>query len=132
MSRLDDELRTAFQRREPSGDFADRVVARIRLQQTIQQAETPSWWRPLLAYLSPFQIRRGQFRLAVAGALVCVIVATVGVHSYRERQKDRAEGEIARAQVIFALQIASAKLNVAQKKVRLLTEESPAAGERAN
>lgn len=123
MSRLDDELRRAFPRREPSEDFAERVLARIALQQVSPQPEKSSWWRPLLAYLNPFEIGKGQMRMALVGAIVCLIVATIGIHRYREQQREIAQGEAARAQVIFALQIASAKLNTAQKKVQLLGEE---------
>jgi hypothetical protein len=123
MSRLDDELRRAFRRREPSDDFAERVVARIALQQVAPEPEKTSWWAPLFAYLNPFAMRRGQMRLALAGAIVCLVVATIGVHRYRERQREQVQGEAARAQVIFALQIASAKLNAAQKKVQSLSDD---------
>ena len=123
MSRLDDELRKAFQRREPSDDFAERVLARIALQQVAPQPEKTSWWAPLLAYLNPFSVRKDQMRLALVGALVCLLVATVGIQRYRERQREQAQGEVARAQVIFALQIASSKLNAAQKKVQSLGED---------
>ena len=121
MSRLDDELRKAFRRLEPSEDFAERVAARIALQQVPARPEPVRWWVPLVEYLNPFAIRKGQLRLAIAGAVVCLIVATVGVHRYRERQRELVQGEAARAQVIFALHIASAKLNAAQKKVQSLS-----------
>lgn len=124
MSRLDDELRRALRRREPSDDFAERVAARIALQQVAPEPEKTSWWAPLLAYLNPFAMRRGQMRFALAGAIVCLVVATVGFQLYRERQRERVEGEAARAQVIFAFQIASAKLNAAQKKVQSLSDDS--------
>jgi hypothetical protein len=123
MSRLDDELRKALRRREPSEDFAERVLARIALQQVVPQPEKTSWWAPLFEYLNPFAMKKGQMRLALAGALVCVVVATVGIHLYRERQREQLEGEAARAQVIFAFQVASAKLNAAQKKVQSLSED---------
>jgi len=41
----------------------------------------------------------------------------IGVNRYRANQRTRAEGEIAKAQVMLALRIASAKLNFAQRKV---------------
>ena len=131
MSRMDDELRRAFRRREPSEDFADRVAARIALQQVTPQPDKTSWWTPLLTYLNPFALGKGQLRLVAVGVMVCLVVATVGIQRYRERQREQAQGEVARAQVIFALQIASSKLNAAQKKVQSLSDE-PATRERAN
>lgn len=129
MSRLDDELKKMFHRREPSEDFADRVLARIALQKVAPQPEKSSWWRPLLAYLNPFETRRGPMRLAMVGALVCVIVAALAFDRYRTRERVRSEGEAARAQVIFAMQLASSKLNAVQRKVQLVGEDRR---ERAN
>lgn len=123
MSRLDDELKLALSRHEPPADFSDRVLARIALQEAAPQPRIRSWWRPLLAYLNPFQLRLGQMKWAMVGALACLLVATVGVHRYREQQRLKAEGEVAKAQVMFALRIASTKLNVAQKKVVFLQSE---------
>jgi len=107
MSRLDDELRWALRRREPSQDFAERVLARIALQDAAPKPARGSWWRALLP--GP--------RWAMVGALACLLAVTVGVHRYRVNERTRAEGEVAKAQVMLALQIASAKLNFAQRKV---------------
>ena len=119
MSRLDDELRWALRRREPSPDFAERVVARIALQNATPQPARSRWWRALL----PLQLGRWNMRWAVVGALACLLAATIGVHQYRVNQRTRAEGEVAKAQVMLALQIASAKLNVAQRKVLIRQDE---------
>jgi hypothetical protein len=63
---------------------------------------------------------------ATAGAMaVLLVIAGFGVHYRRENERRRlaeiAEGERAKEQVILAMRIASAKLNVAQKKVRETT-----------
>jgi hypothetical protein len=64
---------------------------------------------------------------AAVGAMACLLMtATFGVRYYREQQRlqaemlaaEQAEGERAKSQVMLALQIASAKLNVAQRKVK--------------
>lgn len=113
MSRLDDELKSIFRRQEPSPDFAERVLARIALQEAAPARV--SWWRRLLALARP-----PQMRLALAGALCLLIAAGIfGVYRYRQVERERVEGEMARAQVIYALQIASSKLNVAQRRVLL-------------
>jgi hypothetical protein len=76
-----------------------------------------------------------QLQRAAAGALACLLVV-VGTLRYREHQRlaaerlaqeqtaEEAEGQRAKEQVIFALQLASAKLNVAQRKVRESSERS--------
>jgi len=117
MSRLDDELRWALRRREPSPDFAERVIARIALQEATPLPERSSWWHTLLASANPFRAERWKMRWAVVGALACLLTAVIGVNRYRVNQRTRAEGEMAKAQVMLALRIASAKLNFAQRKV---------------
>jgi hypothetical protein len=115
MSRLDDELRWALRRREPSQDFAERVLARIALQDAAPKPARGSWWRALLP--AAFFECGGGTAWAMVGALACLLAVTVGVHRYRVNERTRAEGEVAKAQVMLALQIASAKLNFAQRKV---------------
>ncbi|HEX5733639.1 MAG TPA: hypothetical protein VF131_12460 [Blastocatellia bacterium] len=50
MSRLDDELRAAFRRVEPSSDFAERVIGRINNRPS---ATKPSLWQRLKSFLEP-------------------------------------------------------------------------------
>lgn len=133
---LDKELKQALRRHEPSSDFAERVMARVAEQsQVVRLAihpaihvdarhESISLWQRLAGF---FQMP--QWRWAAAGALACLVVA-FGTLRYREHQRieaerialERVEGERAKEQVILALQIASAKLNVAQRKVRESSE----------
>ena len=88
---LDEQLRSALRRREPSPGFAERVVAK---------AET----RPA----------RPRFRLLWASGAVAAGIALVMVGS---AQYHKAQQERAGRQVIQALQIAAEKLNIARSKV---------------
>jgi hypothetical protein len=135
MSKFDDELKLALQREEPSPDFTNRVMARIaQLPATEAQVvkleklrEQNEWWRRLSEFFRPPQLR-----WAMAGAMAIILFAAVfGVMQYRERQlelrrqaelAEQAEGERAKEQVMLAMRIASAKLNVAQRKVQETSE----------
>ena len=112
MSRLDEDLKIAIRRHEPSEGFADRVVARIAIGQATSQEKADSWWRLLLRF---FEAPRA--RWAIAGAVACLVIALTGGYRYREYQREKAQAELAKAQVIYALQMASSKLNVAQRKM---------------
>lgn len=102
MNPLDDELRAALARREPSADFTRRVMQRIEGE----KASRRSWWAGFTrAWRFP------PLRWA-ASAMACVALAA-GIVEYRRYQRVKAEGEMARAQVMLALEIASSKLNVA-------------------
>jgi hypothetical protein len=112
MSRLDEELKIAIRRHEPSEGFADRVAARIVIGQATSKEKADSWWRLVLRF---FEAPRA--RWAIAGAMACLLIALTGAYRYREYQREKAQAELAKAQVIYALQIASTKLNVAQRKM---------------
>lgn len=135
MSRLDDELRNALRREDPSPDFTDRVMARIaslpanhKVDNKQEKGRKQINRRQKLTEFFE-SIRFPGFKWATAAGLACLLMfAAIGIHRYREHQRaivELAEGEKAKEQVMFAMKIASAKLNVAQKKVQ-------AAGEREN
>jgi hypothetical protein len=119
MNRFDDELKNALRREEPSPDFTDRVMARVaELKKREKQGEKTGWLRRLAEFFQP-----PQMKWAMAGAMAIVLlVAGFGVYRSRENERRRlaeiAEGEQAKEQVMLAMRIASAKLNVAKKKVR--------------
>jgi hypothetical protein len=124
MNRFEEELKQALRREEPSPDFTDRVMARIaRLPQTQEQEkerEHVGWLKRLVAFFEP-----PAMKWAMAGAMACLLVfAGIAIHNARERRRaiEIAEGERAKEQVMLAMRIASAKLNVAQKKVRESSE----------
>jgi hypothetical protein len=75
MSRLDDELKLAFRRQEPSADFTDRVLARIAAEQ--RKPQKVSLWQRLLGW---FQMPT--LGLAVAAAAV-LLIAVLGVIQYQ-------------------------------------------------
>jgi hypothetical protein len=118
MNRFDEELKLALRREEPSPDFTDRVMARVaELRKREKQGEGAGWLRRLAEFFQP-----AQMKWAMAGAMaILLVIAGFGVHHRRENERKRlaeiAEGERAKEQVMLAMRIVSAKLNVAQKKV---------------
>jgi hypothetical protein len=173
MSRLDDELKFALRREQPSPDFADRVLERI----TRGEIQRPTVWQKVLAFF-PAQ----PFRLVTATAAAALLIAfglwlypqfekksvdsgglqaqensahesvpapksaeptgtekpreevvplprrqhrsprivqsQVQAVRHRKEKIEKTEGEIAKERLMLALQIASAKLNEAQKLVQ--------------
>jgi hypothetical protein len=100
---LDDELRSALQRRQPSPDFTARVLARVAAG-SARPAVRPWPSRPVTRWVA---------------ALAASLLLTAGALEYRHHQ-----GERAKAQVMLAVRIAGSKLNKAQKKVQMLTRRS--------
>ncbi|MDQ3010241.1 MAG: hypothetical protein M3X11_06025 [Acidobacteriota bacterium] len=131
MSKFDDELRLALRREEPSPDFTNRVMARIQAMEQLpvinkqqEKLREENNWRQRLADL----FRPPTIKWAMASAMAVVLIAAIfGVNRYREHQRQmaeiaanaaNAEGQRAKEQVMLAMRIASAKLNVAQRKVK--------------
>jgi hypothetical protein len=101
MASLEDELRSALQRREPSPDFTERVLARVSAAPVRRVSRVSQPWAPW------------------AAAIAAALLLTVGGLEYRHY-----EGERAKNQVLLAVRIAGRKLNRAQKKVQMLTHRS--------
>src|SRR5512144_1517736 len=93
---LDDELRAALRREDPSPGFAQRVVARAKTKPAPHRFPSQSWFPEMLW----------------ATALAAMLVIGFGVSGYRERQAERAARE-----TVMALRIAAEKLNMARDKV---------------
>ncbi|HWB86384.1 MAG TPA: hypothetical protein VG675_19740 [Bryobacteraceae bacterium] len=89
---LEEELRSALQRQEPSADFARRVLARVN-------PAPPRRW----------------VRHAAAWAVAAALVITTGIEYYRYRQ-----GEQAKREVLLAVRIAATQWNAVQRKVEKL------------
>ncbi len=85
MSRLDDELRAAFRRVEPSSDFAERVIGRI----TNPPAAKQSLWQRLKSFLEPPVAR--WVAVGVATSLLVAIFAS----QYRQLQEVTPEQQTA-------------------------------------
>jgi negative regulator of sigma E activity len=88
MSRLDDELKIAFKRKEPSADFAARVLERIN--QT--PAPKKNWWQTIVALFEPPRIRW------VAIGVAASLLIAIGVAQYRALDENRAEAQPGLAQ----------------------------------
>ena len=107
MNYSDNELKGALRRREPPEGFAEKVLDRVAIENATQSApQRESWLRfvtqPLVRWASA---------AALAGALIAG-----GIH-YRNVQRERAEGEAAKQQLMLALRIAGTKLQLAKTKV---------------
>ncbi len=98
MTEFEDQLRRALERKEPSADFAARVVARAT--EVKRPIAWPNW--------------RSWAAAAIAASLC---LGGVGLEMEHRRQV-REQGEAARAQLIQAMHITSNKLQKIQKKVR--------------
>lgn len=101
MKPFEDELRSLLKREEPDEHFGSRVLARARSEaKSVQTSARPGLfglrWLPALA---------------VTGALVCALLSAGAYLGYRAGEFQR--GEVAKAQAIEALRIASNELNVA-------------------
>jgi hypothetical protein len=94
---LEDELRKALQRQEPSPGFAERVAARL---------ETPAL-KPNIQVMRP---RRRMFWAAAIAAMLALGAVTAS-----EYRRMRAEHQ--REQAVRALRITVEKLNLARTKV---------------
>ena len=120
---LEQELKRSLHREDASRDFTDRVMAHIAsggAKRKPARSEN-GWWERVRSFFQPSALKWAPLKWAVAGAAVFLFIfAAVCVHRYREGQRaaaEIAEGERAKEQVMLALRIASAKLNLAQKKV---------------
>ena len=72
MSRLDDELKIAFQRQEPSADFAARVLARVN--EAPAPRPRPTAWQRLAGLFAMPLISRPRLRYAAVGAMALLLI----------------------------------------------------------
>jgi hypothetical protein len=115
MSQFDDALREAMRREQAPEGFAERVMARIEAGGTARpEPKIPFWSGMLAAFRGP------QLRWASGFAVVALVIGGVGFE-VRE-QRERAEGERAKEQVMLALRITSGKLRMVQAKVQRMQE----------
>jgi hypothetical protein len=107
MNRLEEELRNSLARKEAPAGFAERVTARIRAKAPREQRGWEKW-------ISLFRLPKVAW--TAVGVVTCLTVA-IGIIQYRGYQKTRAQGELAKNQLMLALKIAGTKLSFAQRKV---------------
>ena len=115
MTRVEDELKNALRRREPPQGFTHRVLARAA---EIGSRQADHAWRELWLKifdqpLAPANLLRWATVTVLAAGLV-----VGGVH-YRnvQVQRERAQGEAAKARLLLALRIAGSKLQLAKARV---------------
>src|SRR5437868_12637212 len=84
MSRLDEELKVAFQRREPSANFAARVLA--RLDEAPARLAPPSLWQRLASW---FAIPAWRFAAAGAMALLLLAIGLIVLRAQRPANIDQ-------------------------------------------
>jgi hypothetical protein len=121
-----DELKHALRRVEPPAGFAERVLGRLggqnvaKTKSLVRLKADPTTahngthqWDPASAGLRRLPV----MRLAAAATLVAALGGGI---QYRAVQRERAEGEAAKAQVTLALHIASSKLQLVQAKINQL------------
>jgi hypothetical protein len=111
MNPLERELKDALRRQEPSADFVERVMAQLPPAHAGRRVESPAWREALRNIF-----RVPALRWASAAALCLALV--ISVVAYQRYEQKRREGEMARAQVMLALRIASAKFNGALRQVK--------------
>ena len=102
MTDFEDQLRRALERKDPSPDFAARVMARVSAKRASHSIASWFNWPAWTA-------------AAVAASL---LIASTGLDLERRQRIAREQGEEARAQLIQALTITSTQLNKIQKKVQ--------------
>ena len=111
MTNFEDQLRESLQPDDVPPGFANRVLAR-------------------LPEASPQRPLPGLRRVAIwAAALVICIGGVTGLEISKTRE-ERAQGEKARQELMLALRITGTKLNQAQSRVRQLSTDDGAKGER--
>jgi hypothetical protein len=101
MKPLEEELKSALERKQAPAGFTARVMAQIAAA-----PPHPRVWRTTLASL----FRYPRLRWAATAALALLIVAGV---SLVRRHDERVKAEAAKNQVMFALHFAGSKLNLA-------------------
>jgi hypothetical protein len=119
-ARLEEELKMALVRRDVSPDFTRQVLQRVASLEAEPQSLMERWRQHLRDY---WQIPA--MRLATGAVTACLVFGVaLSVRQAYQKEKSRREGEIARAQVLLALQITSLKLNEAKKKVNKRKDKS--------
>ena len=111
---LDDELRLALKRTEPAVGFTERVLARVESNDDSHGRPRVGLWKRLLSRLS-IPAARWATAVVVLGLIAGSIIAITEIRA--ERQREAAQADAAKAQLMLALSVASEKVNVAQRKV---------------
>ena len=112
MNPLENELKKALSRKEPSAGFTQRVLDEVASRSYDQAVTEPV--RKSSFWFSIFSSTR--LRWATASLILGLIVG-LGAYRYQEQRRLEREKELTKRQVLLALQIASSKLNRAERLV---------------
>jgi len=115
MKRLDELLKTMLRHEEAPPGFADRVMAQLQQQNTVQTSPSRTPW---FQFFSQPLVRWAGFA-AVSASLM------VGSIHYRNVRREQAKGEAAKRQLMLALHIAGSKLRLARSKVNGIQASQP-------
>jgi hypothetical protein len=99
MTDFEDQLRRALERKEPSADFAARVMARAT------QKKRPLAWVQWQSW-------------AAAGIAASLCLGALGLEMEHRHTVELRQGQAARAQLIQAMEITSKKLRQIHKRVQ--------------
>lgn len=113
---LEQALKNALRRQAAPEDLAAKVLARVTQQTSERKAQRNQWFR----FFSQPLVRWAAF------ATVAIGLVAGGIH-YRNLQRERAQGEAAKQQLMLALRIAGSKLQLAKERVNEINArpESP-------
>jgi hypothetical protein len=105
MNPLEDNLKSALRRHKAPDGFAERVMERI--------SRAPEARSVPAAFCS-------RWLAAAAAALIAIVFAGVWESGYGQRR--RVQAEQATAELVYALQVTSAKLNFTKEKLEKTTK----------
>jgi len=110
---LEQELRRALRRKDPTSGFDDRVLSRITKGETVDIATTKRGW--------------ARISLPIAASLLVALGTTFYVQQQEQRQQreNQAQTEQTARDVVLALQIASETISAAQARVQEITRHEP-------
>ena len=112
---LEDALRNALRREDAPEGFALKVLAHAEQDNSAAHDAQRTSWRSMFS--------RPLLRWAAVAALTFCLV--IGGMYYRTLQRQRAEGEAAKQQLMLALRIAGSKLQLAKEKVNEINTSRP-------
>src|SRR5262245_34899491 len=112
MNPLENELKKALSRKEPSAGFTQKVLDEVASRSYEQAVKNPVGKRPF--WFGIFGLTRLRW---VTATLLLGLVVGLGAYRYRQQQRMEREKELTKRQVLLALHIASSKLNRAQRLV---------------
>lgn len=111
---LEDALRNALRREDAPESFAANVLARVAQQKSVAPADRRDW----ISFFSQPLMRWAAFAAVSIGLII-------GGGYYRNLQRERAQGEAAKEQLMLALRIAGSKLQLAKEKVQEINQPQP-------